>query len=411
MDSLSVHHHHNDARNGSAPTSMMNERFLKLAPQLLSGCSAKEEEEYARNLIALQELAAKAAKASSAAGIRGFGKKRSSSSAIRRPARSKKSKCNSDATPAQEHASSSERSLCSWEDRMSAVRRYFDTHGDGAIPQKWTGTARGEHNLGRWVARVRYVGKKVGFSQKKISQLNACGFAWNVPGSPLVPQPPKVESAHDDSSEEDDSSYRNTARTYNVEAEEDDPPRSIAASSAFISNRKREDSNADRETSEEPSSDAPGDWSSEPLSGTHCICNSSEEDGFMIECESCKRWFHGECIGVTAAQARKLDTFECPRCLDKSSSEEITDNDDGDDDPPPSPIRPTRRRASRRTTANDDSTRVYCICRSSFDDGFMIGCDSCDEWFHGKCIGLRPSQARKLKSFVCQSCKDKARKT
>ena len=39
------------------------------------------------------------------------------------------------------------------------------------------------------------------------------------------------------------------------------------------------------------------------------------------------------------------------------------------------------------------ATAVYCICRTGHNpndpnSGFMIGCDGCANWFHGRCMGL-----------------------
>jgi hypothetical protein len=36
----------------------------------------------------------------------------------------------------------------------------------------------------------------------------------------------------------------------------------------------------------------------------------------------------------------------------------------------------------------------YCICRRP-DDGmhFMIECDTCNEWFHGFCVGLTEEES------------------
>jgi hypothetical protein len=47
--------------------------------------------------------------------------------------------------------------------------------------------------------------------------------------------------------------------------------------------------------------------------------------------------------------------------------------------------------------------RNYCICRRPYE-GFMIGCDSCEEWFHGSCIGVSESKADRVDKYVCIRC-------
>jgi len=45
----------------------------------------------------------------------------------------------------------------------------------------------------------------------------------------------------------------------------------------------------------------------------------------------------------------------------------------------------------------------YCVCRRPYE-GFMIGCDSCDEWYHGTCIGVSEAQAERFDKYVCIRC-------
>ena len=45
----------------------------------------------------------------------------------------------------------------------------------------------------------------------------------------------------------------------------------------------------------------------------------------------------------------------------------------------------------------------YCICRRPYE-GFMIGCDDCEEWYHGGCIGISEAQAERFDKYVCARC-------
>jgi hypothetical protein len=45
----------------------------------------------------------------------------------------------------------------------------------------------------------------------------------------------------------------------------------------------------------------------------------------------------------------------------------------------------------------------YCLCRRPYE-GFMIGCDDCEEWFHGACIGVSETRADRVDKYVCIRC-------
>uniref|UniRef100_A0A7N8XSA3 CXXC-type zinc finger protein 1 n=1 Tax=Mastacembelus armatus TaxID=205130 RepID=A0A7N8XSA3_9TELE len=53
------------------------------------------------------------------------------------------------------------------------------------------------------------------------------------------------------------------------------------------------------------------------------------------------------------------------------------------------------------------SAPVYCICRKPDINCFMIGCDSCTEWFHGDCIGVSEKAAKSIRVWYCQKCRDR----
>ncbi|XP_026834225.1 death-inducer obliterator 1 [Drosophila erecta] len=50
------------------------------------------------------------------------------------------------------------------------------------------------------------------------------------------------------------------------------------------------------------------------------------------------------------------------------------------------------------------SEDVYCVCRQSHSNGFMICCDNCNEWFHGDCIGMPEDIGIQHDTFYCGEC-------
>lgn len=41
--------------------------------------------------------------------------------------------------------------------------------------------------------------------------------------------------------------------------------------------------------------------------------------------------------------------------------------------------------------SEDDPDRLWCICKKPHNNRFMICCDLCEDWFHGKCVGVTKS--------------------
>merc|ERR1711983_506414 len=61
------------------------------------------------------------------------------------------------------------------------------------------------------------------------------------------------------------------------------------------------------------------------------------------------------------------------------------------------------------TTSEDENVgeTLYCTCRSTDVNRFMIGCDHCEEWYHGDCIGVTEKEAKFIKKFYCIECREK----
>ncbi|KAJ3221238.1 hypothetical protein HK099_003669 [Clydaea vesicula] len=48
----------------------------------------------------------------------------------------------------------------------------------------------------------------------------------------------------------------------------------------------------------------------------YCLCRAVDDGNFMIMCETCSEWFHGDCVGITEEEGKEIETFECALCID-----------------------------------------------------------------------------------------------
>ncbi|XP_053209863.1 nucleosome-remodeling factor subunit BPTF-like [Panonychus citri] len=57
------------------------------------------------------------------------------------------------------------------------------------------------------------------------------------------------------------------------------------------------------------------------------------------------------------------------------------------------------------TTTSNKNKKLYCICKTPYDPTrFMVGCDSCHNWFHSDCLRLDEEAVQKKKSWICNDC-------
>eukprot|EP00741_Cyanophora_paradoxa_P021500 tig00021357_g20756.t1 len=76
------------------------------------------------------------------------------------------------------------------------------------------------------------------------------------------------------------------------------------------------------------------------------------------------------------------------------------------DEPSPAPAESSR--GSARGADSGKNAERYCICRSTESSGFMIQCDECEDWFHGKCVKISRTQAKTLTKYKCPLCSPKS---
>ncbi|VDI22774.1 nucleosome-remodeling factor subunit BPTF [Mytilus galloprovincialis] len=63
----------------------------------------------------------------------------------------------------------------------------------------------------------------------------------------------------------------------------------------------------------------------------------------------------------------------------------------------------------RKTNASGSTGALYCTCRGPYTGEFMISCDKCSEWYHGRCVGISPQEAEEWENqdYICSGCKIK----
>lgn len=60
-----------------------------------------------------------------------------------------------------------------------------------------------------------------------------------------------------------------------------------------------------------------GDGDEDSDHGPYCICRGPDDHRWMISCDMCDDWFHGECVRIDKAVGEALiQRYVCPRCSD-----------------------------------------------------------------------------------------------
>uniref|UniRef100_A0A672PPF8 CXXC-type zinc finger protein 1 n=1 Tax=Sinocyclocheilus grahami TaxID=75366 RepID=A0A672PPF8_SINGR len=61
-------------------------------------------------------------------------------------------------------------------------------------------------------------------------------------------------------------------------------------------------------------------WSNAPV---YCVCRKPDINCFMIACDNCSEWFHGECINISEKMSKTIRVWYCEKCRSKNESLEI----------------------------------------------------------------------------------------
>lgn len=80
------------------------------------------------------------------------------------------------------------------------------------------------------------------------------------------------------------------------------------------------DASSKEDAEKDDATDSKKEQSSSSDEQVFCICRRPESD-FMIQCDRCKEWYHGHCIGITKRKAKSLDTYICVGCKDTEAAD------------------------------------------------------------------------------------------
>ncbi|XP_071513894.1 nucleosome-remodeling factor subunit NURF301 [Panulirus ornatus] len=102
-----------------------------------------------------------------------------------------------------------------------------------------------------------------------------------------------------------------------------------------------------------------------------CICRTPFDDTkFYVGCDLCGNWFHGDCVGITEAMSRSMTEYVCDDCANAKLNKEL-----------------------------------FCFCRQPYDETqFYICCEQCEDWYHGKCVGIMQTEADDIDDYICPKC-------
>ncbi|KAF8251952.1 hypothetical protein K440DRAFT_463144, partial [Wilcoxina mikolae CBS 423.85] len=48
-----------------------------------------------------------------------------------------------------------------------------------------------------------------------------------------------------------------------------------------------------------------------------------------------------------------------------------------------------------------EGRELYCICRKPDTGKWMIGCDGCEDWYHGECVKVKEEDGDLIDKYYC----------
>ncbi|XP_018568188.1 CXXC-type zinc finger protein 1 isoform X2 [Anoplophora glabripennis] len=114
----------------------------------------------------------------------------------------------------------------------------------------------------------------------------------------------------------------------------------------------------------------------------YCICRSSDSSRFMIACDACEEWYHGDCIKISEKEAKLIKQYFCIRCKEEDSTlvtrwKTKRERDEASSVQNNSEDRKSRKRKDRGENKTDKKTKKCGECMGCYRTEDCGRCDVC----------------------------------
>ncbi|KAG5682963.1 hypothetical protein PVAND_012279 [Polypedilum vanderplanki] len=133
----------------------------------------------------------------------------------------------------------------------------------------------------------------------------------------------------------------------------------------------------------------------------YCICRSSDSSRFMICCDQCEEWYHGDCININEKESKSIKKYYCDKCKREDPTLKTVFK------PPPSQTQPSS--SSQQST----SKSLEPLKKKKDKDARCGNCNGCRSRIlgkKGKCEKRSSSSQLKKKDKKIKDGRPKKRK-
>ncbi|KAJ8949200.1 hypothetical protein NQ318_021693 [Aromia moschata] len=116
----------------------------------------------------------------------------------------------------------------------------------------------------------------------------------------------------------------------------------------------------------------------------YCICRSSDSSRFMIACDACEEWYHGDCIKISEKEAKLVKQYFCIRCKEEDPTlvtrwrtKRERDRDESSTAQVNSDDRKSKKRKERGENKTDKKTKKCGECMGCYRTEDCGRCDVC----------------------------------